>query len=427
MEVFIRNFNYRIFMIANIVSALGSTLFSIVFVIYARHMPNPTLAISLASFVGVFPMFLDILIGYLSDQVCNHYQQQMVNRLIQGLLFLVMGVLLMGNVGWVTFIALLLMNALCSLIGTYNGYGAFAIIKDIVSSSDIAEAEGFETGISSTLEITGGLIGAALLSVFNYHYSLFAFLNSVSFFMASMLLFWVRKNFSVIPSSHVLVEKYTGLMPNISKFFHQMRLDFAMLKTFPEITKFIGVFSAINLFDAGQEVLLNLSLVKQQQLIFVNYGYTVALVGMVGSIGAILGSFLPGRITKHLKITVGIFFIYGAYGLLIPNILFLKNKYLLLVLIAVSSLLLGVLNPQVQSVMVTKLPENMIGSIMGSFYTIIQATIPLGSAIFSAVANVLSLNISWCSLLAFDMVTLFVWIAQVYGASKRAKSQLRRS
>lgn len=319
MTVFVHNFQYRLFMIANIISALGSTLFSIVFVIYARHMPNPTLAIGLASFVGVLPLFLDILIGYLSDQSRNHFQQQLINRLVQGMLFLIISALLLDRVSWTIFIVLLIMNATCSLIGIYNSYGAIAIIKDIVQSADIAEAEGFETGFSSTLEITGGLIGATLLAFFNYNYSFFALLNSVSFFLAFILLFYVRKNFSNISSSHIVIEKHSGIVFNVKEFIHQMHSNFGLLKTFPDITKFIGVFAAFNLFDAGQEVLLNLSLVEQRQLIFVNYGYTVALVGMFESIGAILGSFLPSKITRYLSITVEIFLIYGAYGLLIPN------------------------------------------------------------------------------------------------------------
>ncbi|MFC6261447.1 hypothetical protein [Levilactobacillus fujinensis] len=74
MEVFFRNFHYRIFMLANIISAIGFSLFGIVFVIYARHMSHPSLASSVASVAGSLPLLLDILMGYLADQSTNYFR-----------------------------------------------------------------------------------------------------------------------------------------------------------------------------------------------------------------------------------------------------------------------------------------------------------------------------------------------------------------
>jgi len=74
--------------------------------------------------------------------------------------------------------------------------------------------------------------------------------------------------------------------------------------------------------------------------------------------------------------------------------------------------------------MITKLPENMIGSIMGTFYTIVQITIPLGSALFSTVANAMSLRFSWLSLLVFDVVTLLIWSAQIHLSSKNCRKSV---
>jgi len=418
MEVFFRNSKYRLFMIANIVSALGSTLFGIVFVIYARHMPNPTLAISLASVAGGLPMVLDVLMGYLADRASNHFQQQLLNRLIQGGLFLIMGGLLLKRAGWVTFTALLIMNMICSLVGSYDLYGALAIIKDIVSAGDMAEAEGFEAGINTTISITGGLMGAALLGLFRNNYSLFAWLNALSFFSAFILLHRARQDFSSISSSHVLIKNHSGKLANVNQFFHQMAANITLLKTHTKITKFIGVFAAINLFNAGQEVLLALSLVQQRQLIFLNYGYSVALIGVVESVGTILGSLLPGRITKHFRITVEILFIYGVYGVVTLNSLFLKDRYVLLALIATGGVLIGLLNPQVQSMMITTLPEETIGSIMSAFYTLVQVTIPVGSAVFAMIANGQSLKIAWVALLGFDVVTLLMWLIQIAKSRK---------
>jgi len=412
MEVFFRNFHYRIFMMANIISAIGSSLFGIVFVIYARHMPHPSLAISIASVVANLPLLFDIFMGYLADQTANHYRQQLRNRIIQGGLFIVISISMLGRAQWAGFIVVLALNMVVSLIGSYNSYGAIPIIKDIVLPNDITEAEGFESGINATISVTGGLIGAALLSGLNYHYSLFALINSASFFLAFGLLFYVRKDFSQLSSSRVTVQKAVGIVSSGKKFFRQARSDFVLLKQQATIIQFTEVFMMINLFDAGQGVLLNLSFAHQHQLLIVNYGYTVALVGMVESIGGILGSLTPGRITRHLSIPKEIVLIYGAYGLMTVNILFLKSRFLLLVITVVASVFTGILNPQVQGKMINELPEQSIGSIISAFYTVVQLTVPLGSLIFATVANTLSLKVAWSSLLAFDGVTLIMWLVQ---------------
>lgn len=412
MSVFYRNFHYRIFMLANLISAVGSTLFGIVFVIYARHMPHPSLAISVASIVANLPLVLDILMGYLADQTTNHYRQQLRNRLLQGVCFVLISGLMLGVTNWVGFAAILVLSMLVKLIGSYNTYGAIAIIKDIVAPADISEAEGFEAGTNATISITGGLIGAALLSAFHYHYSLFALMNAASFFLAFGLLFSMRQRFATLPSSRVVVRKTVGLLAKSRQFFHQTRQNFVSLKQHTAITQFIQVFMAINLFGAGQEVLLNLTFAHQRQLLVVNYGYTVALVGMVASVGSIIGSLLPGRVTRQLSISREIILIYAAYGLMPLNILFIKSRGFLLGIVVVASVLTGILNPKVQGEMINTLPKEAIGSIISAFYTVVQITVPLGSVIFAALANGLSLPVAWVSLLAFDVVTLGLWAMQ---------------
>ena len=179
---------------------------------------------------------------------------------------------------------------------------------------------------------------------------------------------------------------------------------------------------AINLFDAGQGVLLNLSFAHQRQLLIGNYGYTVALVGMIGSIGSIMGSLLPGRITKHVSISKSILLIYTAYALMPLNILLLKSRGLLLAVVIVANVLIGILNPQVQGKMINDLPKKSIGSIISAFYTVIQLTVPLGSFVFAILANTLSLEISWVGLLAFDAITLVLWLGQRHHQNSKLAS-----
>lgn len=413
MGVFLRNGRYRIFATANLVSSLGSVLFSIVFIVYARHMPNPRLAISVASVLASSAFVCDVFMGYLADRTVNHYRQQQVGRLIQGSLFLLTSGLLVLPPAWPRFVGMLTLNVACGLVATYNGYGGVAIIKDIVPQADIAEAQGFVQGIDETLSITGGLVGVGLLALLRYHYSLFALLNAVSFFLAFGVLFVNRRQYTTLSSSRVtLAQQSAG-------FWRSSWTTLKSLKRYGSIPQFIGTFAAVNLFDAGQEVLLNLTFIQQRDLLFGTYGYTVALVGMASSIGSIVGALLPGRLTKRLPIATLILGMFGVYGLLVLNVLTVHNRYLLLGLIICCGGLSSVASIQVQARMITQIPSASVGSVLSVFFTVVQATIPVGTLVFSSLANIRSIRVAWTVLLGVDVLTAAWWLG------KQRRSKLR--
>ncbi len=148
MSVLIHNSLYRLYFLTGTLSGLGSTLFSIVFVIYARHMPDPKLAVIIASILATLPMVFMIVMGYFADQTANHFQQQLKNRLILGGLYLLVGGLMSRPASWPIFSLLLALDVVSSLIGTYNGLVGVPVVKDIVAPEDIAESEGLSNGVN---------------------------------------------------------------------------------------------------------------------------------------------------------------------------------------------------------------------------------------------------------------------------------------
>jgi len=389
------------FIISSFISMLGSTLFDIVFVIYARQMPNAKLAVSIASVVATVPFILDIIAGYLADETRNHYRGMLGVKVLQaGLFFLLSGLILLQP-SWGLFVGLLVINLTSDLLGAYGSFVSLAVIKDIVSADDLADARGFESGVGSTISLVGGLIGATLIAALNYNYSLFGVLNAASFVIAFFVLWVIRRQFSDLKSSQgQVVQKAQSMVAAVKKFFITSGHNIKLLKGFPRIVGYTVAFSVINLVGSGQSTLLSLSYIQHKSLLFLNFGYTVALIDMVESIGMIIGSFLPMKRLAWLSIRANLIVMFMVCCLISVNLLVFQNRYLLLGLMVLSGILIGLLNPRIQADMISILPEKSIGSIMSVFYTIIQATVPLGAIVFAFLANSVSLVLAWWGLLA---------------------------
>lgn len=408
VSVFLHNPRYRLFFLTSMISILGSVLFNIVFVIYARHMPDPKLAISVSSVLGTLPAIVSLFMGYLADQTRDHFARPLTNRLYQGGLYLVIALLLVRPASWPVFGGLLLLSFIGDLIGSYNSLASLTVIKDIVAPSDLTEAQGFEYGMNETLSVTGGLVGAALLSLLAYHYALFALLNALSFFAAFLLLHTVRHQFVGLPSRHFTPQVIHGVGPRLRHFGRTTWHNIRSLADYATLTRYILVFAMVNLAGAGMDPLLNLAYIHQHTLLFGNFGYTVALTGMCSSVGMIIGSLLPANLTRWLSIQTSVLLFYLDAFAIAVDILTVQNRWGILGLMAAGGLIMGIVNPRVGAEMITQLPEKMVGSLMSAFFTIIQLTLPVGALLFTGMANLGSLPLAWWGLGSYAVVGLLV-------------------
>lgn len=407
MTVFLHNRRYRILTLASFISMLGSTLFNIVFVIYARGMPNAKLAVSIASVVATLPFLLDIIAGYLADETNHHFHSMMVVKCGQAALFLGLSGLIAFHPSWWVFTFLLLINIVSDFAGSYSSFVSLAVIKDVVTADDLAEARGFESGVGATVSLVGGLAGAGVIAALHYNYVLFGLLNATSFIVAFLILWVARYRFRQIKSSqfqhHVA---FLGVSGEIRRFFTTSMKNLKLLKTFSTVTGFMVAFSIVNFIGSGQSTLLSLSYIQEKKLLFGNFGYTVALIDLVESVGMILGSFMPMKRVAWLSIPANLTLVIGVSGVISANLLWLQNRYILVTCILVNGVLIGLLNPRIQAEMITELPEESIGSILSVFYTVIQLTVPGGAIVFAFLANGWTVAIAWFGLVVAIVVGL---------------------
>lgn len=398
MQVFRKNNSFRRLMYSNILNNLGTTLFSIVFLIYASKMPNPTLAVSAVSIIGTLPFMTDVISGYLADHTKRVYNKILFSRLFQVILFLILSIFIGLNRNWILFGIILVLNFTCDFLGSYSNYLTLPIFKHIVSDDDMAEANGFSGGTRQSIQLIGGMLGASLLALLNQSFVFFAILNALSFLLSFLIFKFNAKIFNFVrPISQT--ESTVKVKKNKHHFIKDVKNNFLNLKKFPQFFHFTVLFATMNFIGSAQDVLVALTLLKTKNLIIFNYGFTIALIGAAMSGGMVLGSFFPIPSLKKISIETSLVFEILLIVLFMSNMVILKNPIIMIVSILLSGYMMGVSNPKIQSFMMKVVPDDQLGTVVSSFNSLITITLPLGSVVAAGLGNLENIMYPWIFLI----------------------------
>lgn len=186
MNVFLKNKDYRRFSVASFLSSAGDILFYLAFMTYASKLQNYSLALSLIAISESLPSSFDIFGGYLADRTRKKFKNIFVMSIARFVLYGLVGVLFVTNVSqWGLVIAVVIINFISDMAGTYAGGLSAPLIVDLVGEDEFAQAEGFTNGISQVITTVAQFVGSGLLLFLSY--SNLAFVNAFTFLAAGLL------------------------------------------------------------------------------------------------------------------------------------------------------------------------------------------------------------------------------------------------
>lgn len=186
MNVFLKNKDYRRFSVASFLSSAGDILFYLAFMTYASKLQNYSLALSLIAISESLPRLFDIFGGYLADRTRKKFKNIFLMSLARFTLYSLVGILFVTNVSqWGLVIAVVIINFISDMAGTYAGGLSAPLIVDLVGEDEFAQAEGFTNGISQVITTAAQFIGSGLLLFLSY--SSLAFVNAFTFLAAGLL------------------------------------------------------------------------------------------------------------------------------------------------------------------------------------------------------------------------------------------------
>ena len=403
MNIYLKNKGYRTLTNASLLNAIGNSLYNIVFIVYASTLPFNTLAVSLASMAIFIPSFFQPFVGYLADKTTKKLRWNVLSRVIQAMLFILLAVLILLEPNFSLFIILLLINVLGDCFGFFSSALQLPFVKHLIPETDLREAMGFQNALQTLVQLIFQGIGALFIVKLNYNFSLFAVINAITFVLAALI---IISRYPLLSKINIQVEEITSHLS--SSFKHDFKETFHLLWKNPFL-KMIVIFAVlINLLGSSTDGLLNISLLSRENLWVNNLPNTLALVGISTSIGLLLGSLLTKDFFKNVSSLTLISLILLNTLLLPIIVLVIKSKFILFGLLFTLGYLLGKINPRISAYIISEVPQDKLGLTSGIFSILVMAGTPIGQLIFLGTANIATDTLSWIIFAIFSLIFLLI-------------------
>lgn len=192
MNLLRKNKTFASLLSSSIFSMLGTSLFNIVFLIYASSMPHPKMMISLAELCLLLPIIFAAYTGFLADRTKNKANFMIRASWIQAVLFFLL-IFLMMEKNWISFWSIAGVKILTDLITSYKSGLRAPILQNNLSAEEIQPAFGQIQGLSSIIEIIGQPLGVTILALSHQSFSLVVLINGILYLLSGFFLLIFRK------------------------------------------------------------------------------------------------------------------------------------------------------------------------------------------------------------------------------------------
>ncbi len=190
-EIIFKNKIYHLLTVSRFLNTIGSSLYNIVFVIYAATVFHSKIMMSIANVTMVVPTLFTIWIGIKADQNQAKKKWIVITGFVQAIIF--------------TFLAFIINEP--SLLA-FSFICLFNILSDMLSDFSnglwmpIIEAYSFTQFISYICSFFRQALGIWLLTVSKQNFSLVTLINALSFLLSVLVALLIKDNanYDVLPN-----------------------------------------------------------------------------------------------------------------------------------------------------------------------------------------------------------------------------------
>ena len=415
MNVFLKNKDYRRFSVASFLSTAGDVFFYLAFMTYANKLHNYSLALSLIAISESIPRLFDIFGGFLADKTRNKFKSIFLMAVVRFVLYGIVGLLFVSNVSqWNLVIIVVIINFLSDTFGAYSTGLIAPLIIDIVGKEEFGEAEGFTNGVSEVINTIAQFVGSGLLLFLSF--ANLAFINAITFMVAGLLFLSVglkhRKDQKPLEAQEV----------NDQKFFATMKSSYKQMKKAQGLLTVIFVIALLNGILTALGSLIPIMIAgNKSTMIITSYSFTIAVMGVVVSVGAILGSmFGPQLFKKALVFTITILAIILSFATTVATIL--ANIYAVLAVYFLLAATASIASIKMQQWLVNTIEHKILASSVGLLNTILMAVAPIFTTIMTSISGFVSVKYALFTLIAIEVIILFVAIKM--GIKNKVKAEI---
>ncbi len=413
MTIFFKNKEYRKFSIASILSSAGDILFYLALMTYASRLKNYSLALSLIAISESVPRLFSSVGGYLADRTQNKFQKIVWMAMIRGALYLLVGFLFSQNIaGWNLVIMVIIINFISDTAGTYSGGLTTPLIISLVKKDEIAEAEGFTSGVSQVITLISQFVGSGLLLFMSY--SALAVINGLTFVVAGLIYCNIARSKRKKGISTVTQEvDDRGFWSTLALALKQVKKASGLITTLLVIAILNGVLSTI-------EPLISIVIAGNRQVMVIGtYSFTIALIGAMAGIGAALGSIFGTNLFKNVSLYIIIMFAYIAGASVIIAILS-KQIWFCLITYCILGFFAGTATPKLTQWMVGAVDRKILASSVGLINTILLIASPLMTTAFTTLSAVTNVQYSLLGLLIVSVLLFAITLLVMRKSAQKA-------
>ncbi len=414
MTIFFKNKEYRKFSIASILSSAGDILFYLALMTYASRLKNYSLALSLIAISESVPRLFSSVGGYLADRTQNKFQKIVWMAMIRGALYLLVGFLFSQNIaGWNLVIMVIIINFISDTAGTYSGGLTTPLIISLVKKDEIAEAEGFTSGVSQVITLISQFVGSGLLLFMSY--SALAVINGLTFVVAGLIYCNIARSKRKKGISTVTQEvDDRGFWSTLALALKQVKKASGLITTVLVIAVLNGVLSTI-------EPLISIVIAgNRQEMVIGTYSFTIALIGAMAGIGAALGSIFGTNLFKKVSLYIIIMFANIAGASVIIAILS-KQIWFCLITYCILGFFAGTATPKLTQWMVGAVDRKILSSSVGLINTILLIASPLMTTAFTTLSAVTSVIYSLWGLFIVSILLFVITLLVMRKSAQKAQ------
>ena len=138
MKLALRNKLFAFISLSRMFNILGSSIYNIVFVVFASRKPQPKFAVGIANFIVLVPTFFTVLVGIKADKTVHKARWLIHLGYLQALLFIFVA-LLTKSISYLAFAAVCFLNIFSDIISDYRSGLQMPILQKNVDEKDLME------------------------------------------------------------------------------------------------------------------------------------------------------------------------------------------------------------------------------------------------------------------------------------------------
>lgn len=193
MRLFFKNKIYHLLTVSRFLNTIGSSLYNIVFVIYAATIFHSKIIMSIANVTMVVPTLFTIWIGIKADQNQAKKKWIVITGFVQAIIFSFLAFII-NEPSLLAFSLICLFNILSDMLSDFSNGLRMPIIQKYVRQEDLIEAYSFTQFISYICSFFGQTLNIWLLTVSKQNFSLVTLINALSFLLSALVALLIEDN-----------------------------------------------------------------------------------------------------------------------------------------------------------------------------------------------------------------------------------------